>query len=65
MGAAFPPEGSGVEDKDKDKDKDGPAFASGVVAALIWRGAAGQGMVGGPGGLYGALRRKRDWVSLL
>ncbi|KAF8603448.1 hypothetical protein BDV93DRAFT_606735 [Ceratobasidium sp. AG-I] len=59
VGAAFPPENSGVE------AKDGPAFASGVVAALIWRGAAGQGMVGGSGGLYGALRRKRDWPIML
>ena len=57
VGAAFPPEDSGVE------VKEGPTFASGVVAALIWRGAAGQGMVSGLGGLYGALRRKRDWVS--
>jgi hypothetical protein len=58
--AAFPPE----TEKEKEKEKDGPTFASGIVSALIWRGAAGQGMLRRPGGLYGALRQNREWVSI-
>ncbi|ELU39688.1 hypothetical protein AG1IA_06280 [Rhizoctonia solani AG-1 IA] len=59
--AAFPPE----TEKEKDKEKDGPMFASGIVSALIWRGAAGQGMLRRPGGLYGALRQNREWPIML
>ncbi|KAG8688507.1 hypothetical protein FRC11_005316, partial [Ceratobasidium sp. 423] len=59
--AAFPPE----KEKEKEKEKDGPTFASGIVSALIWRGAAGQGMLRTPGGLYGALRQNRDWPLML
>ncbi|CAE6477065.1 unnamed protein product [Rhizoctonia solani] len=59
--AAFPPE----KEKEKEKVKGGPAFASGIVSALIWRGAAGQGMLRTPGGLYGALRQNRDWPIML
>ncbi|QRW15753.1 hypothetical protein RhiXN_03754 [Rhizoctonia solani] len=47
------------------KEKDGPMFASGIVSALIWRGAAGQGMLRRPGGLYGALRQNREWPIML
>ncbi|KAF8709330.1 MoeA C-terminal region (domain IV), partial [Rhizoctonia solani] len=59
--AAFPSE----TEKEKDKEKDGPMFASGIVSALIWRGAAGQGMLRRPGGLYGALRQNREWPIML
>ncbi|KAJ1308334.1 hypothetical protein OPQ81_004044 [Rhizoctonia solani] len=59
--AAFSPE----KEREKEKDKDGPTFASGIVSALIWRGAAGQGMLKTPGGLYGALRQNRDWPIML
>ncbi|CAE6396633.1 unnamed protein product [Rhizoctonia solani] len=59
--AAFPPE----TEKEKEKEKDGPTFASGIVSALIWRGAAGQGMLRRPGGLYGALRQNREWPIML
>ncbi|KAF8759526.1 MoeA C-terminal region (domain IV) [Rhizoctonia solani] len=59
--AAFSPE----TEKEKDKEKDGPMFASGIVSALIWRGAAGQGMLRRPGGLYGALRQNREWPIML
>ncbi|CUA77897.1 hypothetical protein RSOLAG22IIIB_06849 [Rhizoctonia solani] len=59
--AAFPPE----KEQDKEKEKEGPTFASGIISALIWRGAAGQGMLRTPGGLYGALRRNRDWPIML
>ncbi|CAE6471168.1 unnamed protein product [Rhizoctonia solani] len=59
--AAFPPE----KEKDQESEKEGPVFASGIVSALIWRGAAGQGMLRTSGGLYGALRRNRDWPIML
>ncbi|CAE7208021.1 unnamed protein product [Rhizoctonia solani] len=59
--AAFPTE----KENEKEKEKEGPTFASGIVSALIWRGAAGQGMLRAPGGLYGALRRNRDWPIML
>ncbi|KAH7344102.1 hypothetical protein B0J17DRAFT_714240 [Rhizoctonia solani] len=61
--AAFPSEND--KDRGKEKDKEGPTFASGIVSALIWRGAAGQGMLRTPGGLYGALRENRDWPIML
>ncbi|CAE6445603.1 unnamed protein product [Rhizoctonia solani] len=61
--AAFPSEKD--KDKEKEKDKEGPTFASGIVSALIWRGAAGQAMLRTPGGLYGALRENRDWPIML
>ncbi|EUC56211.1 hypothetical protein RSOL_166110, partial [Rhizoctonia solani AG-3 Rhs1AP] len=61
--AAFPPEKE--KDKENENEKEGPVFASGIVSALIWRGAAGQGMLRTPGGLFGALRRNRDWPIML
>ncbi|CAE6365977.1 unnamed protein product [Rhizoctonia solani] len=61
--AAFPPETE--TEKEKEKEKEGPTFASGIVSALIWRGAAGQGMLRRTGGLYGALRQNREWPIML
>ncbi|QRV72327.1 hypothetical protein RhiJN_00341 [Ceratobasidium sp. AG-Ba] len=58
--AAFP-----LEDTKEKKGDEGPDFASGVVSALVWRGAAGQGMIRRPGGLYGELRKRRDWPIML
>ncbi|KAG8740628.1 hypothetical protein FRC10_004086 [Ceratobasidium sp. 414] len=64
--AAFPPVAEDAAGKEKDnRVEEGPDFASGVVSALIWRGAARQGMVRRPGGLYGELRRRRDWPIML
>ncbi|KAG9127735.1 hypothetical protein FRC07_010347 [Ceratobasidium sp. 392] len=62
--AAFPPPSDAGKEKDK-KGDEGPDFASGVISALIWRGAAGQGMIRHPGGLYGELRKRRDWPIML
>ncbi|KAG9077500.1 hypothetical protein FS749_010605 [Ceratobasidium sp. UAMH 11750] len=64
--AAFPAAVEDAAGKEKEgKREEGPDFASGVVSTLIWRGAARQGMVRRPGGLYGELRRRRDWPIML
>ncbi|KAG8763385.1 hypothetical protein FRC12_008572 [Ceratobasidium sp. 428] len=65
--ASFPPPEQDVKEKGQGQVKveEGPDFASGVVSTLIFRGAAGQGMVRRPGGLYGELRKRRDWPIML
>ncbi|KAG8707656.1 hypothetical protein FRC09_001678 [Ceratobasidium sp. 395] len=63
--ASFPSPEQDVKEKGQGKVEEGPDFASGVVSTLIFRGAAGQGMVRRPGGLYGELRKRRDWPIML
>ncbi|KAG8763518.1 hypothetical protein FRC12_008518, partial [Ceratobasidium sp. 428] len=63
--ASFPPPEQDAKEKGQGKVEEGPDFASGVVSTLIFRGAAGQGMVRRPGGLYGELRKRRDWPIML